>query len=88
MLPADLAARLEAAGLPTDLEGMLEAAGARGIKALRPQPRGYRGPHAWIVDGTEGVTGAVGANPIEAVAVFVLTAEGAWPPAEKEEQHD
>lgn len=91
MVPADLAARLEAAGLPTDLEGMLEAA-VRLASNMRfsltchwdESSEGEVGGWYWDCDGKIGYrqvdgdsSGCGGSGPAEAVARWLLAAKEA-----------
>ena len=73
-LPADLAARLEAAGLPTDLEGMLLAARQRGPFTLKAQPVGAAPEHAWLWTPLPYGVGSAARSPVEALALGLLTA--------------
>lgn len=79
MLPADLAARLEAAGLPTNLEGMLEAAARRARSAHRTFVLcAY--PRLWAAEDGED-------DPNATIALDPTAAVGWWLLAAKEAQH-
>lgn len=85
-LPGDLAARLEAAGLPTDLEGMLEAAVAlwpddASLHLERAPKRLHGNDEPWYFGGRRAdyPNHEHGAIAAEAVAEWLLAAKEARP---------